>query len=167
MNVSSTNLAPALRHGACPGRVCLYIAAAEEAVDRRCRRKPRGETLAACIPIPFDERWVLSRHHRRQKGLPLAFASRSPYHEGVRFLRYKLRSTLARHEKRTSAKGRQPIRPLAAVFNVCPSRNAIRRSSENITNAYAYKGRQAYLAPSRARRSSRPGAGRPRRPGYQ
>ena len=74
-----------------------YIAAAEEAVDRRCRRKPRGETLAACIPIPFDERWVLSRHHRRQKGLPLAFVSRSPYHEGVRFSRYELRSALARH----------------------------------------------------------------------
>ena len=117
------------------------IAAVEEAVDRRCRRIPRRESLAASTSIPLYEKCLISRHHGRQNRLPLAGASSSPYHEGVRFLRYKLRSTLARHEKRTSAKGRQPIRPLAAVFNVCPSRNAIRRSSENITNAYAYKGR--------------------------
>ena len=110
--------------------VLATIAAAEEAVDRRRRRIPRRETLAACIQYPSTRDACSRSITDAKKGLPLAFASRSPYHEGVRFLRYKLRSTLARHEKRTSAKGRQPIRSLAAEFKVCPSRNAIRRSTK-------------------------------------
>ena len=73
------------------------IAAAEEAVDRRRRRIPRRESLAASTSIPFDEKCLISKHHGRQNGLPLALVSSSPYHEGVRLSRYKLRSTLARH----------------------------------------------------------------------
>ena len=115
-SIQCTNLAPALRHGACLGRACRNRGGRGSGRPTPPARYQARN--ASCVhSIPFDDRCLISKHHGRQKRAAPGFVSRSPYHEGVRSLRYKLRSTLARHKKRM----RGPRRSLSAVFRVCPA----------------------------------------------
>ena len=83
------------------------------AVARRYRRIPRRETLCVHFNTVRRERLDLEASRTPKKGCP-GIASRSPYHEGVRFSRYKLRSTLARHERNVQRR----VDRCPPVFNV-------------------------------------------------